>query len=209
MNTRQDTLVCPLCVASVDATDLEDSFVYNTPLAETHRFVVIPSIGPFLPGHVMVVSKLHELSLLSMGVDAVQEYHELAERLRRLPVWDRTVPLEAEHGSTRLQKAGACVVHSHVHWIPGTGQYFDVLAGQLTRLPPVDYEASLAGRSPYIFLRAGNKSGLFRAGGLPSQVVRRLLCDVLSRNDTDWRQNPRLDWVLETVKRWTKLQIQP
>ena len=209
MTTGQDTLVCPLCVAAADATALEESFLHNTPLAESHRFVVIPSIGPFLPGHVMVVSKIHESSLLSMGVNAVQEYDSLAERLRRLPVWDGTVPLEAEHGSTSANRAGACVVHSHVHWIPGTGQYFDILASQLAHLSRTDYEASLAGRRPYIFLRGGSECGFFRAGGLPSQAIRRFLCDVLGRDDTDWRQNPRLDWVAETVKRWTTLETRP
>ena len=201
--------ICALCVASADATAPDASFLHNTALAESHRFVVLPSVGPFTPGHVMVVSKLHEYSLLAMGCDAFQEYDVLAERLRRLPVWDGTVPLEAEHGSTDADKAGACVVHSHVHWIPGGGRHFDILARQLRQVPRDAFEGLLAAKQPYIFLRAASKCGLFRADGLPSQAIRRLLCDAVGRDDVDWRQNHRFDWIAETVRRWTTLGERP
>ena len=32
--------------------------------------------------------------------------------------------MEAEHGSTANDKAGACVVHTHVHWLPDMGRFF-------------------------------------------------------------------------------------
>ena len=139
------TRLCALCVAAADATAPDHPFLHNTPLAETPRFVVIPSVGPFTPGHVMVVSKTHQPSLLAMGAAAVYEYDALAERIRLLPVWNATVPLEAEHGSTTLDSGGACVVHCHVHWIPGTGLHYDTLASRLHHLPRRDSAASPCG----------------------------------------------------------------
>ena len=206
MPTDAERSICVLCVASADATGASDSFLYNKRLAETRRFVVIPSVGPFVSGHVMVVSKAHQSSLVAMGRDAVEEYDELADRLRDLPVWSGGTPLEAEHGSTETDKAGACVVHSHVHWIPGMGAHFDELSRRLSIRPEAALTRLTLAHQPYIFLRAGPKQGIFEADGLPSQTIRRLLCDLLERDDLDWRQNRRLDWVTETVDRWARLQ---
>jgi ATP adenylyltransferase len=116
--------VCALCVAVRDATWDTPSFLYNRKLLETDQFVVLPSVGPLVPGHVMVVSKTHSYSLSSMGADAVSEYDALAARLRTAPFLRNGVPLEAEHGSTADDKAGACVIHTHVHWVPGMGRFF-------------------------------------------------------------------------------------
>src|SRR5216683_124104 len=148
---------CALCSAVVDSTQYLEPFMYNTRLLETPHFLVTPCIGPLLRGHVMVVSRTHSESLASMGEDALREYDALATRLRNAPLLRDNDPLEAEHGSTPDEKAGACVVHTHVHWLPGMGQFIDEFRRRLT----VRNEANLFDvgqrRVPYIFVR--NASG--------------------------------------------------
>lgn len=200
---RVVTRPCALCVAVADATRHEEPFLHNRKLFETPRFVVLPSLGPLVVGHVMVVSKAHCHSLASMGHEAVEEYEALASRLRTAPFLTDGNPLEAEHGSTLDDKAGACVIHTHVHWVPGMGGFLQEFRDQLPLLSergllnvPVDM--------PYIFARARAESILFQAKGLPSQTIRRILCGVLDRDDIDWTQAPRLDWIEETVRAWQK-----
>jgi diadenosine tetraphosphate (Ap4A) HIT family hydrolase len=194
--------MCALCRTVVDATERPDAFLCNTRLMETPEFIVIPSLGPLVPGHVMAVSKVHCESLASMGQDGLREYEALAVRLRDAPLLRDNDPLEAEHGSTANDKAGACVVHTHVHWLPGMGQFLDEFRKRL----PLRTEASLrelTGRQePYIFLRNGRGHAILDARGLPSQMIRRVLCDILDRDDTDWTQALRMNWVEETVAAW-------
>jgi len=197
-------LPCALCTAVTDATRRDDPFLYNSKLLETAHFVVIPSLGPFVVGHVMAVSKFHCESLASMGADALREYDELANRLRSLSFLRESDLLEAEHGSTKCEKAGACVVHTHVHLLPGMGVFFDVFKEHLEPRPERCLLELAKPVPPYIFARAGCKQALFAARGLASQTIRRVLCDALDRDDTDWMQAPRLDWVKETVELWHK-----
>jgi diadenosine tetraphosphate (Ap4A) HIT family hydrolase len=195
---------CALCVAVADATGGGESFLHNRKLMETERFVVLPSVGPVVPGHVMVVSKSHWHSLASMGPLAIREYESLAARLRTAPLLRDADPLEAEHGATGEDKAGACVIHTHVHWVPGMGQFWNEFKQHLSLRRERDlFEVSNNGGT-YIFVRASAKRAIYEAQGLRSQTIRRILCGILDREDTDWMQALRPDWVEETVKAWDR-----
>jgi diadenosine tetraphosphate (Ap4A) HIT family hydrolase len=194
--------ICALCVAVADATRHATPFLHNQKLLETDRFIVLPSLGPLMPGHVMVVGKEHLESLVSMGRDAFEEYEQLANHLRAAAPFLRDgEPLEAEHGSTANDKAGACVVHTHVHWLPGLGGYLREFTKRLPLLSQHEI-MDIPANVPYIFVRAGAEKAIFHAAGLPSQTIRRTICEVLDRDDTDWMRAPRLDWVKETVLAW-------
>jgi len=204
VSTSSNPVPCALCVAAADATRSGQPFLHNQKLMETPRFVVIPSLGPLVPGHVMVVSKSHFSSLASMGSEAILEYEGLAARLRTAPFLADRLPLEAEHGSTGGDKAGACVIHTHVHWMPGMGRFWNEFAQKLSQRAETDLFELRDREVPYIFARAGTEHAIFRAEGLRSQTVRKILCELMDRDDSDWTQSPRLDWVKETVDAWQK-----
>jgi diadenosine tetraphosphate (Ap4A) HIT family hydrolase len=200
-SVHKEPIICSLCVAVADATRHANPFLYNRKLLETARFIVLPSLGPLVPGHVMVVGKEHQASLGTMGKAAIEEYEQLANSLRRAPFLRDGIPLEAEHGSTGNDKAGACVVHTHVHWLPGLAASIGEFRQRFTQFPQ-NSVAEIPENVPYIFVRAGAETALLQAVGLPSQTIRRTICDLLNRDDTDWKQAPRLDWVEETVQAW-------
>ena len=192
---------CRLCVAVRDATTPGGStFPYNRNLLETDRFVVLPSLGPFFVGHVMVVSKTHIASLASMGTAGIQEYDHLAQLLRRAPLLAEA--LEAEHGSTEMDKAGACVIHTHIHWIPGVCHCFEDIGKRLKVVDGKRLETLDSDLLPYIFTRTRRSQAVFDGRGLPSQTIRKILCDLMDRDDSDWTQWPRLDLVADTIKAW-------
>ena len=202
MSFLSKTRVCSLCVAVADAARSEQPFLCNRKLIETREFVVLPSLGPLVPGHVMVVSKAHCASLAAMSEHAIDEYESLAARLRRAPFLRENDPLEAEHGSTADEKAGACVIHTHVHWLPGMGRFLEEFKQRLALRPEADLLEVGRNGGPYIFARAGAAQAVFHARGLRSQTIRRILCDLMDRDDADWMQAPRLDWIEETVRAW-------
>lgn len=202
VNTSRNQVPCALCVAAADATRSAQPFLHNQKLLETPRFIVIPSLGPLVTGHVMVVSKAHFHNLASMGSEALLEYESLAARLRTAPFLANGTALEAEHGSAGGDKAGACVVHTHVHWIPGMGRFWPEFAKKLSHRLESNLFELINRDVPYIFARAGTDRAIFRAEGLRSQTVRTILCELMDRDDTDWTQSPRLEWVKETVEAW-------
>jgi diadenosine tetraphosphate (Ap4A) HIT family hydrolase len=193
---------CALCVAVAEVARGVIPPTHNRRLLETAHFIVLPSIGPLVPGHVMVVSKAHCANLASMGLDRIREYESLAVRLREGPFLRDGDPLEAEHGSAEDDKAGACVIHTHVHWIPGMGQFWGEFGERLSVRPEECLQQVGASGGPYIFARASGRQAFFEARGLRSQTIRRILCGLTDRDDTDWMQALRLNWVEETVRVW-------
>jgi diadenosine tetraphosphate (Ap4A) HIT family hydrolase len=201
--THQHRGACALCAAVKDALEKRHPLPHNSNLLETDRFVVLPAIGPLVPGHVIAVSKGHYDNLAAMPADAIQEYNQLAMRLREAPLLRGASALETEHGSRSGDKTGACVIHTHVHWIPGMGSQATRLAKLLSRLPLRDLHNKMLLTRSYISLRGSTEDWIIcDAQGLPSQTIRRLLCDLLDRDDIDWRQNLRSDWVEETLRAW-------
>jgi diadenosine tetraphosphate (Ap4A) HIT family hydrolase len=160
---------------------------------ESETFAVVPALGPLVAGHVMVIARDHIGSLAEVGEARAHEYEELRNRVA---AHIGSEVLEAEHGS-RLDGEGACIEHAHVNLIPGAHQHFDLL----------DYERDgqeVRGtlelqnhQPPYVYLR-GVEGRLYRAAGLPSQVIRRELWARSGRDDWDWALFPEYQLVEET-----------
>lgn len=196
---------CVICDALRDAARTEGpSRIENTPLCTTENFVVMPCIGPLVAGQVMVVSRKHVPSLASLGEEVIREYHTLASTIPQDPEF----LLEAEHGATDSDCAGACVTHAHVHWIPGFQEYAEVFDGFLPQIYSGP-DLRLPGPStPYLFIRgAGGPARVFDAAGLPSQMLRQVICSELQRDDWDWRMEPRYDLIHETVEYWSSTRV--
>ena len=96
----------------------------NTLIAKSENFLLIPCIGPMVVGHAIVVSRNHHPSLASMGSNAIAEYDQFVKELTR----GTTDWLEFEHGATNDNCAGACVVHTHIHLVPGLSSYVTIHA---------------------------------------------------------------------------------
>lgn len=191
---------CPLCSAVRDAGRCDKRpMIENTPLRQSERFLLIPCVGSLVAGQSIIVSREHFSSLTAMAEGAVAEYDEFVRRL----LGEEDGWLEAEHGATDEDWAGACVTHAHVHLIPGMARFAEVFDGVLPELYRGDrFQLPRAG-VPYVFLRGGlGQTRVFRADGLPSQMLRQAICASLGREDWDWRGLPRPHLLAETLEFW-------
>ena len=190
---------CPLCLAvRSPATQRDRTPHENTPLKVSASFVLLPSVGPLVPGHAIIVSRQHSLSLAAMGTDAVREYEEFVREIRRGEAdW-----LEAEHGATADDRSGACVTHTHVHLIPGMARFDEIFDDVIPELYRGDRLAFPTGNVPYLLLRGGRLTRVFVATDLPSQLLRQTICSALARDDWDWRSLPRDHMLAETIEFW-------
>lgn len=192
---------CRLCRALEPS---EEPAIENTILFQSKRFVVLPALGPLSLGHVHVVSREHFPNLGSMGPDAIAEYEQIAEHLRHRPLFSKGF-VEAEHGATdEASKGGACVIHTHVHWIPGFHECYSEIIANCDNVAELSSLADLARIvGPYIFVRTlTDPIAVFDARGLPSQFLRGRLCACHDRDDRDWKQALRPDLVEATVSQW-------
>jgi len=142
-----DTKSCALCRSVAEARLGDAAAVHNRRLLETPQFIVLPSVGPLVVGHVMVVSKAHSASLASMGKDAIDEYESVAVRLKRAPLFRDGDPLEAEHGSTensRLVPEWVCQLFAAGH---GLGCSTSAIGFNGYMVKGVQMERSLGWRS--------------------------------------------------------------
>jgi len=178
--------------------------VYNTHLLESSSFVVLPAVGSLHAGHVLVVSREHYPNLGSMPRAAIREYVSLVDGVQarlggRLGGW-----LEAEHGATDGgDTGGACITHVHVNLIPNHSQLVDMFRAQLAQKPVRHDLQDLSGElAPYILLRTDSDVRLHEAVGVPSQLIRRRICQLNGREDWDWGAFPQLDVVESTIAMW-------
>jgi diadenosine tetraphosphate (Ap4A) HIT family hydrolase len=201
MNAQEKN--CRLCNAIQNPLASGELRPCDTILFKTKNFVLLPSIGPLVRGHAMVVSRKHYSSLASMPQDVIREYDDMVQMFFGLPAIARNL-LEAEHGSTLGCCAGACVVHTHIHLMPGLMKHHDFMDGSLRVLGTFPDLAGIHGFSqPYILLRGNlGKVAMFAADSVPTQAIRRVLCDRLGQTNWDWRTEPRNELIEETVAFW-------
>jgi len=111
--------------------------------------------------------------------------------------------LEAEHGSSEHESAGACITHVHINVIPGFGPMVDFLDGKLPQLEIDDgLEMLNASAAPYILSRGAGLVRLYKAHAVPSQFIRRVLFAKIGRDDWDWVVFPHIEAVKETLRLW-------
>jgi hypothetical protein len=136
-----------------------------------------------------------------MGPDALSEYDDFVKGVAG-SVADC---LEFEHGSTNIECAGACIVHAHVHIIPGMGRYAQALDG----IYPIAYRGPIAqmplAAEPYIMLRSSFADvTAFSVRELPSQFIRHVICSNEGWSTWDWRSLPRDYLLKESLEYWGK-----
>ena len=190
--------MCSICTAIKSEPDL----IQNTVLFESERFVLLPTIGPLVAGHAMLASKVHYESLGEMGSLAISEFKEILKFFKQKFSFFSNV-LITEHGSYNEQKGGACIVHTHIHLIPGFSNCFNILDDILPTTLITDLLQIENIRDPYILnMNCNNEFRLYEAYNSYSQIVRKAICKKYNRNDSDWSIDPKNDLIEKTISFW-------
>lgn len=194
-----------LCVfCSILSARASGGRIYDRILYLSDLFVLIPALGSLVPGHVLVISRVHATSLASMGDAALAAYEHIVTMYYRRLHLQPTDVLQAEHGPGQSGRGGGCIEHVHVNLIPGLGDYIDALDLSLpiiSRITLLRQLTELADK-PYVFLRAGAELRVYDGTSASSQLVRRRLCERLGRDDWDWQLFPRHDNIRTTLSMW-------
>jgi len=149
----------------------------------------------------MVVSREHCSNLASLSDAGKQQYNRLLDQISSMPTYTGNL-LEAEHGSSSSESGGACINHLHVNLIPGLRGLATLFDRKLPQLPIKELMELTTAAAPYIFMRDGTALRVYKANGVPSQLIRRAIFEHLDRSDWDWGVFPHLDVVQETIDLW-------
>lgn len=97
---------------------------YNLPrnrvIYEGKKWVIFPTVGAIVPGYVLIVPKIHHLSLMSCSRDEINELEYLLKQTRKILERVYNCPCIAfEHGSgDSVNNRPSSVDHCHLHILP-------------------------------------------------------------------------------------------
>lgn len=182
----------------------------------TRRFAVVPSFGPLVAGHILVVPKDHRRNVLG-GLAAGEEAEVNAligrhfERLEQL-AGAGVAMLCFEHGDSRNGGDGRCGTdHAHLHALPvsvSTGA--DVVTRLLGMgaardcLDVVALPASESYLTAFVMTNAGGRIGIrsratFVGPLIESQLIRRWVGEAERVPEWNWKHDFRSEQIRRTL----------
>lgn len=88
-------------------------------LLETPDFLLIPDISPVVPGHSLLITRIHVSCFADLPSAMRRDLQTTLERAVALVRASHGESLLFEHGSaTPHARTGACVNHAHIHLLP-------------------------------------------------------------------------------------------
>lgn len=176
---------CPFCAYAEDGVspvwlELFGESEGSDLVTQTDNFSVILDTAPVVRGHVLLITRDHKFSMAGtdgrMRGELVKLKDHIENAMRRA-----FGPLTAfEHGSSKTgSRAGACVDHAHLHFVPGL---YDITAevsrdfGQMHEFATYEDALSAFGQEPYLFYQAdGKRAYAVEAHACSTQYLRRLV----------------------------------
>jgi diadenosine tetraphosphate (Ap4A) HIT family hydrolase len=195
---------CPLCDAVVNTPLVRNGVNVNAILARNDDFLVVPALGPLIPGHVLVVSADHSEGVRFLSVRLRSAYAAFSAELRGYCSRVGDTMLEAEHGASRNSTRGPCIRHAHVHVLPGLGDIISVFDNRPS-LNPAKIERTSSRIDPYLWINNGASQRLYHAPMAPGQEIRRTVGTQLAIDDWDWALNPKAAIIARTIEYWSDL----
>lgn len=183
-------------------TDMKNRIIF-----ETQNFVVLPSIGSFVEGYLLIVTKQHYTCIGGISLEMYDELKFLINTCKTLikEIYDKN-SIMFEHGSTSCcTKVGGCVDHAHLHIVPINEDITPEISKFDTKLNLMNsiYDLEEYGKNdlPYLYYQdINNHDYIVDADIIPSQFFRQVICKKLNIIDKwDWRKMYELENLQKTI----------
>lgn len=112
----QSTSECLLCRIYERTTEHKEFPVY-----ETENFYVLPGLGAFFDGYLMIVPKAHVMSFALLGDKILSEFYQVLSDISSIleAIYGKKVfAFECSSGKTGAGKHKTSIVHAHFHLAP-------------------------------------------------------------------------------------------
>lgn len=184
----------------------------NRILYENDKFVVLPSLGSFIEGYLLLFPKVHLPSIAQLDRRDLLELECLLNKVTKIITSEYGKPLVFEHGSlSSANRAGASIDHAHLHVVPCNVDLLQVLDSKFKPEELNCWSDLILWRDrPYLLTQsqAGKILICEVRENLPSQFLRRHLATELNRSDLwNWRIYIGLEEISKTLARFESLFI--
>lgn len=188
--------------------EFEEAGLESRIVATTKKFVIMPMVGPLVPGYLLIVPKDHYLSISQLPKEQVEELKTIKQELQK--VFNETYGkcVFYEHGALSCSlKGGSCSDHAHLHIVAvdvDVKEQFSKYGYELRKI--VDYSKIMEQKEknmPYLYYEnQENEMFIADAPIVESQFIRKLIAkDINSTDRALWNENIRKDWMIDIVKR--------
>jgi diadenosine tetraphosphate (Ap4A) HIT family hydrolase len=178
----------------------------NRVVYEDEHFVVMPPLGQFIEGGLLLLTRQHILSLARLPPALFERLERLLRAISRAVIdqWGLP-PLVFEHGPAPQRGKGLCCVdHAHFNIFPARLHVHPRLADRMhTRLGSLS-ELMRLRRAEFGYLFVQENDGARHAydgQDVPTQLVRRIISAELGLPERwHWRDYPGLNELIATCK---------
>lgn len=184
--------------------------VENSILYENDNFYIIPAKGPLIPGHVLIVSKKHSTSLMSIDYLIKESFtYIITKIIDNIAAYKEF--LFFEHGSYKDEKAGKTIDHTHIHVLPGYNKSKNILeeSYNIERRIKVNDIPSTTLYCAYLLI--GDKNGvlIYNGIGMESQIIRKKIAESNKKLVPYWQDYDNTNALEETIKMWKDVKFKP
>jgi len=158
---------------------------WNEVLFDSTSYVVTPSLGSFIEGWTLIISKRHVTSMSQLLIPEIQELSSLLSDVREKVEHAYGPTVVFEHGALKAGTEFGCGIdHAHFHIVPFNIPIIPLVEKELNTIkwrPIRQLEEIFQERESYLFIcDIGAEYGVIsNPNDIPSQFMRRILAKYL------------------------------
>lgn len=178
-------------------------------LFQTANWVVMPTLGCFVNGYLLIVSKEHIPSISFCSDIMLDELEFLIQDIRKINCkLYHSDSVLFEHGMVSVEERGGCCVdHAHVHILPFNEEIDAEICKnaaekvEIEMLTNVKQLVEKACRSYLLYENKAGKRVIIFSDYIPSQYMRQIISKKIGKEkEWDWREHFFLVNILQTIK---------
>lgn len=182
--------------------------IINTVILESNNFKVIPALGQFVEGYLLILSKSHFYSIGGIPNSLAGELIAIKNEVANLLKTHYCSPIFFEHGASSSGfKAGCCIDHAHIHAIPAKLDLLPYLLSNynLEKMNNFNKMFDFGQKDiPYLFYENSKDEQFICSidinNELPTQYLRKIVAKELNiAKYHDWRSYSFLENIEKTI----------
>lgn len=172
-------------------------------LFESEDFIVFPSVGALVPGHILVVPKRHTTAMAYLDRIEISNFKNIIRILSGIlgKIYDKNV-ICMEHGAIKLNHStGICVDHAHIHLLPTNLPILKLVQLKMNKVCLHELNKLQNICNEYILVSQGIENFFYSVvDKIPSQFLRKIVFDEekLSGN-WNWKEDQRVSIMQQTI----------
>ena len=181
-----------LCASLFECYPIKNRFCFESP-----NFIVVPSVSPLNAGHVLIFTKEHRSSMMSIPVTVKAQLFEVIAKMYDHVRANFGTPFIFEHGANDPADQGCGVNHAHIHILPLEVSLRNQVMKEIRLQYPPDNWGSIQellfneSISPSDLLYGENPDRMlfYNSGMILSQSIRRIISAIKGSPQWDWKEH--------------------